>query len=203
MADDRPCVFCDRSQFEERLVAETEKFYVIATLGQITDGGYVLLVPKRHVLCIGDMTMEEIMQMTAEASNLDQCVGEEYRCPTTIFEHGIVGQSVKHAHLHMIPAACMMTEKIKSDFPEKEINTVRSLSDIRFLYQKKLVPYLFWNDYNLNSTVCWDPPAPPQYLRKVVAEYTGKPERANWREMDPVLDKQFWSETVIRLKRYF
>ena len=31
------CVFCDRSKFEERLIHETENFYVIATLGQITD----------------------------------------------------------------------------------------------------------------------------------------------------------------------
>ena len=203
MAGERPCTFCDRSQFEEQLVAESENFYVIATLGQITDGGYVLLVPKRHVLCVGDMTMEEIIHMTAEASKLDQSVSEAYRCSTTIFEHGIVGQSIKHAHLHIIPAACIMTERIRSDFSGKEMNIIHSLSDLNLLYRQKLVSYLFWNDYNLRSTVCWDPPAPPQYLRKVVAEYIGKPERANWREMDPVLDKQFWSETVARLKKYF
>jgi len=50
MAD---CVFCDRAQFEDRLVGETKDFFVIATLGQITDGGYVLLVPKEHIACMG------------------------------------------------------------------------------------------------------------------------------------------------------
>jgi len=44
------CPFCDKKQFEERLIAEVDGFYLIATLGQITDGGYVLLVPKEHVL---------------------------------------------------------------------------------------------------------------------------------------------------------
>jgi len=48
-------VFCDKKQFEERLVGETKNFWIIATLGQITDGGYLLLVPKKHVECVGAM----------------------------------------------------------------------------------------------------------------------------------------------------
>lgn len=54
------CVFCDRSKFEERLCGETKDFWIIATLGQITDGGYVLLVPKRHVECVGAMDKNEV-----------------------------------------------------------------------------------------------------------------------------------------------
>ena len=50
MAD---CVFCDRAQFEDRLVGETKDFFVIATLGQIIDGGYVLLVQKEHIASMG------------------------------------------------------------------------------------------------------------------------------------------------------
>ena len=51
--------------------------------------------------------------------------------------------------------------------------------------------------------VCWNPPAPPQYLRLIVAELLGHPERGNWRNMDPELDKQLGQETVDRLKLYF
>lgn len=202
MADEKSCAFCDRTQFEEQLVAERENFYIIATLGQITDGGYTLLVPKRHVLCIGAMEFQEIEEMAAEATLLDEFISTEYKRLTTIFEHGIVGQSVKHAHLHIVPAACMLTSRIQADFLGRELDTIPSLSWIRRLYQHKQKPYLFWNDYLNQSVICWDPPAPPQYLRKVVAEQVGHPERANWREMDPVLDKQLWSETVC-LKKYY
>lgn len=203
MTDEKPCVFCDRAQFEEQLIAESKNFYTIATLGQITDGGYTLLVPKRHVLCIGAMELQEIEEMTLEATLLDEFISTEYKRFTTIFEHGIVGQSIKHAHLHIVPATCMLTPRIRADFPGKEIDIIPSLSWIRQLYQQKQKPYLFWNDYLSQSVICWDPPAPPQYLRKVIAEQVGRPERANWREMDPVLDKQLWSATVIRLKKYY
>ncbi|HEY4494942.1 MAG TPA: hypothetical protein VJC01_00655 [Candidatus Paceibacterota bacterium] len=43
---DNNCVFCDRSKLEERLIAENKDWYLIATLGQITDGGYVLIFNK-------------------------------------------------------------------------------------------------------------------------------------------------------------
>ena len=43
---DSNCVFCDRTKFEECIIAENKDWYLIATLGQITDGGYVLIFNK-------------------------------------------------------------------------------------------------------------------------------------------------------------
>ena len=92
------CPFCDISKLRERLIAEVDGFYVVATLGQITDGGYVLLIPKRHVSCIGAMDEAEINAAGALLRGVDHAVMYEYSPPYGIlgpmpglmFEHGIV-----------------------------------------------------------------------------------------------------------------
>lgn len=213
--NDKICVFCDRSQFEERLVGETGEFWIIATLGQISDGGYVLLVPKRHVPCFGAM---EIWEARLVGPAVEKIVGAVLRGYTSsplpvIFEHGIVGQTIKHAHLHVVPTLCNITDRVYRDFPHSKIVCVehqygdRYWEDLRSWYSRRKKPYLFWDDVYSSQLsgmkVCWDPPAPSQYLRIVVAEALGRPERANWRTMDPELDRRLWHETVTRLKPYF
>lgn len=204
------CVFCDRSKFEERLCGETKDFWIIATLGQIPKkGGYVLLVPKRHVACVGAMTKLEIEMFSSYIYKIRCALYEKYNLldidQITVFEHGIVGQTIKHAHFHFVPEPCNITERALKDFPQNEIVNMESgsLDELRKLYRKRKEPYLIWKDDGPKIKICWNPLAPPQYLRTVVAEALGRPERANWREMDPELDKKLWSETVRRLKPYF
>lgn len=208
------CPFCDPENFKDRLIAEVDGFYVVATLGQITNSGYVLIIPKRHVPCIGAMEPSELDSAGALLHRVDRAIMDEYPTnweaswPGLMFEHGIVGQTVKHAHIHVMPGYCDLTPLIKRGFPKEcsERQFAAYLQDLGKLYKEKLKPYLFWRDAKTlfsHSVVCWDPPAPPQYLRIVAAEALGRPERANWREMDPELDKKLGDETVRRLKPYF
>lgn len=197
------CVFCNRSQFEERLVAIQDDHYVIATLGQITVGGYVLIVPKSHTACIGTLNLEAAKQLEYLAQYVKEVVQKEYGFEPTILEHGIAGQTVHHAHLHIIPKPVQLTERVIADFPGCGIGCPQSLEHVQRLYEQKPTPYLLWSDSRSDLRICWDPPAPAQYLRTITAELLGKPERANWRTMDPALDKQLWSQTVQRLKPYF
>lgn len=212
MADN--CPFCDRRQFEERLIAEVDGFYIIATLGQITDGGYVLVFPIEHIICMGALSREQASKVNELASKVCRVLTQEYELkqsrdslyPVTLFEHGIVGQTVKHAHLHFLPTVLDLTPRIQSDFPESQIIQLEYVRHLQKLYQERLQPYLNWmtgQEGNTKVRVCWDPPAPAQYLRIITAEAFGRPERANWRTMDPELDKRLWSETVRRLKPYF
>ncbi len=202
------CVFCDRNQFEERLCGETKDFWIIATLGQITDGGYTLLVPKRHVECLGAMTESEIALMVLVKDTIEIALAKEYGIGAEIvFEHGIVGQTIKHAHLHLMPASCNISNKIVTDFLYQDLTILpipTAFNLLKKLYCLRKEPYLLWRDgTSLRTKVLWNPPAPLQYLRTVVAEAVGRPERANWRNMDPELDRKLWSETVKRLKPYF
>lgn len=203
---DKTCVFCDRSQFEEQLVGETGDFWIIATLGQISDGGYVLLAPKRHISCIGAMEETEAMATGLMEKEIRHALLLAYGSgKTTVFEHGIVGQTIQHAHIHFVPEPCLMTARIREDFPASDMTSVETWKELCGLYRNRQKPYLFWRDCNsqIYADVCWDPPAPSQYLRIVVAQALGRPERANWRTMDPDLDRELWMETVKRLKPYF
>ncbi|MDO8664318.1 MAG: HIT family protein [Candidatus Liptonbacteria bacterium] len=203
------CVFCDRTQFEERLIAETDEHHIIATLGQI-ERGYVLIAPKEHVSCMGALTPEQTSPMLKITAKTCRALSLEYQhststtlYPVTIFEHGIVGQTIKHAHLHILPIVIDFTPKIRADFPIAEIEEVQYGGHLSKLYAKLPQPYLFWSVPRGKPMVCWNPPAPSQYLRIIAAELLGRPERANWRAMDSELDKQLWSGTVTRLKPYF
>lgn len=217
----RGCVFCDRSQFEERLIFENKDWFVIATLGQITDGGYVLIVPREHILCMGVLnpylgvldpygTDSQTSSLIRLGFEVARAVSVEYQnsfvrnpYPVTMFEHGIAGQTIKHAHLHILPAVVDLTPRIRADFRSTKIQELKYAPHLQELYGNNPRPYLFWTDPSGKGKVCWNPAAPPQYLRIAAAELLGRPERANWRNMDPELDRKLWRSTVERLRPYF
>lgn len=208
------CVFCDRVNFEEQLIHENKDFYVIATLGQITDGGYVLIIPKEHISCMAALTshfpggqtsklLDLTFRVNSALSLVYQQSSETHPYPVIIFEHGIVGQTIKHAHLHILPMVIDLTPNIRADFPKADFEELEYAAHLQALYEDRPQPYLFWTTPKGRGMVCWNPPAPAQYLRLVTAELLGRPERGNWRNMDPELDKRLWQETVRLLKPYF
>ncbi len=211
---DNNCVFCDRTKLKKHLIYENNEYYVTATLGQII-GGYVLIIPKAHISCMGALTHflpdNETKAMLKITKEVCRALSLEYQhgisttpYPVTIFEHGIVGQTIKHAHLHLLPTIIDLTLKIRADFPESQFEELQYATHLQELYSKHPEPYLFWTDSSTGKPmVCWNPPAPPQYLRLITAELLGLSERGNWRNMDPELDKQLGQETVDRLKPYF
>lgn len=203
------CAFCDKTQFEEQIIAETDDFWIIASLGQITDGGYTLLIPKEHVPCMAELDLVRSAYVVAMSKKIRDALTKEFRFnpyikyPITAFEHGIVGQSVKHAHLHFLPAVLDLTPRVLADFSGCERNEISSYMSLRNLFLDHKEPYLFWTSQNGKGNILWNPPAPKQCFRFVSAELLGRPERANWRDMDPELDKRLWWETVRKLKPYF
>ena len=206
---DESCDFCDRTQFEERIIAEVDDFYVAASLGQITEGGYTLLIPKEHIPCMAELDLLTTVSAIEVSRKIRDAISKEFRfnpCfnyPIIMFEHGIVGQSVKHAHLHFLPAVLNLTTKVLLDFPGCEKDEIPHYLYLREIYESYFKPYLFWTTTHGKGMICWNPPAPSQYMRTVIAEFLGFPERANWRNMDPDLDKKLWQKTVDCLKPHF
>lgn len=198
------CVFCDRTKFgEERLIAEDNNHYVVATLGQIK-AGYTLIIPKHHVSCIGAMGKNEASETETLMLTASSAIEIEYGVRPIVFEHGIVGQTIQHAHLHLLPAHIRMCGRIYRDFPNSQICFLDSLKLLKCNYDMTGgEKYLFWSTPEGLLKAIINPPAPPQYLRLIAAELSGHPERGNWRNMDPELDKRLGQETVTRLKPYF
>lgn len=206
------CVFCDRAQFEERLIAEDKHFYLVATLGQITNGGYLLLIPKRHMSCLAAMDEDEMVAVPSAVGVVRKAIWKEYGSGITFFEHGIVGQTIKHAHLHIMPGSYDFSQKLRADFANKLFLHEQSWSRLGDIYERTHEPYLLCSNNFVEAglvtiengfLVCVNPEPPVQYFRTALAGMLNCPERANWRNMDPVLDRKLWSETVTRLKSYF
>jgi len=196
------CVFCDPEKIKPRTIVSLDGVNIVATLGQITEGGYVLLIPTNHVPCLGAMSVEQTSLVDRISKQIAKILKQEYKSGLTIFEHGIVGQTIKHAHLHFLPRFVCLTDRIRSDFPKTEIHFVKNLIDLHYLYQKRQEPYLLWTG-PAGFMICWNPPAPPQYLRTISAELLSVPERADWKKMDPELDKGLIDETIRMLAPHF
>lgn len=188
------CPFCDRGALEERLILESANFAVIPTKGQILEG-YTLIVPKRHTICFGDFSEAEMDEASLLMERVRTATTSVYARPPIFFEHGVVGQTVKHAHMHAVPAAVDLLPIITDDFPNYE--KVTSLSALQTVFQRE-GPYLFYENAGGERFVFhvfkW-----PQYLRLMLADAVGHPERGNWREMDPKLDAELMLSTWRKL----
>jgi len=198
------CVFCDRAKLADRIIAEREHCYIVATLGQIVSG-YLLLIPKTHVSCWAEIPSTHQIALRRDSRDVYQQLKLHYEQssvddirPAILFEHGIVGQTVKHAHRHFVPVTLDLTPRVRADFPKAKIIELETESQLARLYHERPRPYLFWSTPAGKQMVCWNPPAPPAYLRLILAEALGVPERGDWRTMDQGLDKKLAEETVYR-----
>ena len=197
------CTFCNLAMFSKYIFAEDERFYFVATPGQITDGGYALIIPKRHVRCLGALEEQEIPLLEKAIDRCATALSREYGESVTIFEHGVVGQTIPHAHLHLAPVKYDFSAQLARDFPYNGVANLANWNDLRIAYGKSDMPYLLSQHNTKGLYVCWNPNAQPQYLRIVLANALGRPERANWRTMEPEIDKRLVQKTISRLKLYF
>lgn len=190
------CPFCDRRAFEDRLIFESTNFFVMPTKGQITEG-YTLIISKRHTICFGEMSDMEIQELEALKTKVTNAITKAYKQPPIFFEHGVVGQSIKHAHMHAVPTDVDLFPRIFSDFPDYQ--RVTSLKALQEVFQRE-GPYLFYEDSKgemfLFHIFKW-----PQYLRIVLAEVMGLPERGDWKKVDQLMDESLMLKTQKKLKK--
>ena len=196
------CVFCDPKKIKDRTIASLDGVNMVASLGQITEG-YVLLIPTNHVPCLGALAIFQIMTVANITNRLVACLKQKYQKTVTIFEHGIVGQTIKHAHLHLFPADIDLTNRIQSDFPNSETQVIKDLVSLQKQYRNRQEPYLLCSIPSGGFLICWNPPAEPQYLRIISAEMLNVPERADWKQMDPEIDKALIQKTMKALSPSF
>lgn len=198
MSTEKPCQFCytdAKEELAERLITETEQFYVIPTFGQIVEG-YVLIVPKRHAACLGALTDEELSEYGVLHGRVRDAVADAYGREPIAFEHGVVGQTLSHAHMHLAPPPNgeELVERISPD------RTIANFAMLRAVYFQR-GKYLFYESADTRKHIVYvGDEIPPQYLRIQFAESVGHPERANWRTMDQELDSAMRLNTGNKLR---
>ena len=97
------CPFCNLSA--DRVLMET------ATTIAFLDGypiaeGHTLVIPRRHVASVFDLTEHDQQQLWRQVASVRQLLAQRYRLDgfnIGVNDGGAAGQTVPHAHVHVIP----------------------------------------------------------------------------------------------------
>jgi len=120
--------FCD-ADIDSRILHETDRFVVLADISPLVPG-HVMIVPKAHILCYGDVEATARDEFSGIVSATRKIIKEHYG-PTVVLEHGTssldpVADHVTHAHLHIVPADI----DIRDSLLNFNTTTIASLSDL-------------------------------------------------------------------------
>jgi len=179
----------------DTIILQSQNFVVLPTVGAIVKG-WVLVVPKKHYLCMGALEN----YLLAELNELCDFVSsklQSYYGPVAIFEHGpskpkqLIGCGVDHAHLHIVPTRCNLVEGVRQVFTDSlKWNGVTGIKEATKYYIKGL-PYLYINQPMYGTYLATHKNIPSQLFRKAISLYAGVPHRYDWRnfpEKDNVID---------------
>ncbi|MBD3319149.1 HIT domain-containing protein, partial [Candidatus Woesearchaeota archaeon] len=105
MTEDYQCPFCDENVILRQQVYETATERVLHNIRPATRG-QCLVIPKRHVVRMGELSREEFEQLMGTVHDVsDQLI--KYLQPVGMnygWNDGIwAGQSVWHFHVHLMP----------------------------------------------------------------------------------------------------
>lgn len=93
------CIFCNiATKLKENVIWEDDIFWIIYDGFPIAEP-HLLIIPKSHMLHYGQLPTDQFTHLNEIKQNVQKVLAR----PLLFFEHGDIGQTVKHAHLHAIP----------------------------------------------------------------------------------------------------
>lgn len=181
------CFFCkeieDNSSNDlgrSRIVFESKHFIVFPTVGCFKIG-YLLIMPKQHFLCFGELADDLIDELENIINKITDYVFQKQGLKCIIFEHGtrdlsqMTSTSIMHAHIHIIP----FEKDLVSYLPDYcELQKIRGFRDLA----KEKDNYLFLKDINGNSYIVKNDNYPSQFFRKISCIAMDIPKYWNWKE---------------------
>ncbi len=97
---DPNCAFCNHQEITH-ILKETPHFLLAADHAPLVEG-HILIIPKSHYTCYGDVPGALDEELLTLKSEVRQFFARYYASPV-FWEHGIFRQTVFHAHLHCFP----------------------------------------------------------------------------------------------------
>lgn len=173
---------------KKRIITNTLNFVVVPTIGGFIEN-YLLIIPKAHINCFGELSAEEWIELKKIISWQKTVNNLYFKSGTIIFEHGSInpsdtnGKSIVHAHLHILPSnESLLSEIEKYTCKIVCIDDIKQLSSICYEYDE----YIYYQDNDGKNYIIIHNGLPSQFLRKILADVTGN-EKWNWREF-PCID---------------
>lgn len=200
---EKECRFCNPPE-KERILYETENFYVMVSLGPIVEG-YLLLVSKKHIAACLNIPEELWTEFLKVKEKVKQILVKVYgNC--IFYEHGKVGTSLTighdhrhcfHSHLHCIPTYVNLNQIVGAEISGLRFQDINEAHN--YVRRERIERYLLIED---SETKIYLPQKDlrSQYLRFKLAEAIDKPDSWNW------MQNQNWSliiKTINRLLSHF
>lgn len=178
------CRFCNPPD-KERILYESENFYIMLSLGPIVEG-YLLLVSKQHIGCCADIPDEQFEEFIFLYEKVKVILKESYG-NVICYEHGRAGSCLIpssgskhcfHAHMHFIPTKINLNELVKKDF--KNSILLKDLSQLRKYFLLNGSPYLFAEDDKSMNIYPNIVNLKRQYLRFITSRAINQEELYDW-----------------------
>jgi diadenosine tetraphosphate (Ap4A) HIT family hydrolase len=91
--------------------------------------GHTLIITKEHLACFGAASPELHRELEEAATAARAFLGAAYAKPLFTWENGIAGQSVYHAHLHLMPLAIAALPDELEQHPD--VASIESWEEVR------------------------------------------------------------------------
>ncbi len=172
------CAHCQStSEALSHKLLTTDNFYVVCDTHPLTEG-HLLVIPKNHTACMGALTDDLFQEFLALYQKFSKFINDTYGVVSS-FEHGIIGQTVFHAHTHILP----YSGAIKSIVPEgiaylRKLKNIKKIKDVYNKEGKYLFVSLGDNKWVVDLSL-----GRLRFFRDRFAVALGVPERGDWREL--------------------
>ena len=128
------CIFCDiiGGKIPSKKVYEDDQVIAILDISQTTKG-HTLVMPKKHYDNFLDMPEDEFTYLMSKVQMLSkQILSGLYAngCNTLINTNEIAGQTIKHAHVHIIPRYDS-NDTVNFSFTENQFDLDKILEEIK------------------------------------------------------------------------
>ena len=95
------CVFCTRDE-QPAILFETPSLYAMPDRYPLLPG-HILIISKEHRRCYAQAPRSMDAELEEASARVRRFLMEEYGTVSLAWENGAFGQTVYHAHLHLIP----------------------------------------------------------------------------------------------------
>lgn len=181
------CLLCkirDRqTDTPEHIVYETKSFYVVPGTGAFFKG-YLMIVPKKHVMSFALLPQEErneFYSLLDDLRSILECIYQKkvfaFECGSGRTGSGKHETSIVHAHFHLAPTDMPVLKEVQKS------GLHPALIDKENLGEYGEYPYMLYVDQDDNWFIASDPHDyyPRQHPRQVLANWMGCYDIYNWR----------------------
>lgn len=188
------CSHCDPRSFALKYPLEvTNNFWVVCDVHPIIEG-HILIIPKKHIVCVGAYPKELFQEFIVLYYKISQFIQKTYG-KVSSFEHGKIGQTVFHSHVHLLPYKGNPTTIIPEG--ETKFFKIDDLSQLINIFNKDS-QYLFFS-IGGNKWVVDTAIGAPRFFRDRFSNALNRPERGNWKNMKN--DKQIMTKSNLEIAK--